>query len=266
MSARQRVDRAALLTGARSRVPSAAVNPLLPAEPPDPFTARPVDPATVTGTDAERLAVFEAAMEAARGTAEHSLRASRARFVIEAGTALRGIRDQGLHLVTHPSFEDYVQGRWQMDRTRAYQLIDACPAMLALSKIFDTPPVESQARALAPVLARHGEDAVRIVVDTARQESGKVTAASVSRAAGRLGYIPEQADGGPGEDAPPPGPDTLGELREALAVLRKADRLLSNGTLALALTQDRDAASGIAREAAQTARRITARMERNAGH
>jgi hypothetical protein len=251
VSARPRVNRAALLTGARSRVAAPAANPLLPAEPavPDPFAPKPVDPATVTGTDAERLAAFEAAIDAAKETAGNSLKAARARFVVEAGTALRAIRDEGggLYKVTHATFEEYISQRWDMDRTRAYQLIDAAPVMLVMSKIFDTAPVESQARVLAPVLEAHGETAVREVVAAVRQTGEKVTAKAIRDAADRLNYVPRPALAPAGEDdteADPPAEHTpeqaraLVRLEQGLAALRGAHRALRGRVIADALEAD----------------------------
>jgi hypothetical protein len=215
VSTRPRVDRAALLTGARSRVATPAANPLLPAEPDDPFTPRPIDPATVTGTAAERLTAFEAAMDRASEAAGQSLRAARARFCIEAGTALRAIHGDDLYRESGAeTFEAYVKTRWGMSRSRAYQLIEAAPAMLAVSKILDTAPVESQALALAPVLQEHGENAAREVVTIAQQETGKVTAAAIKTTAGRLGYVPHPAPAPAAEDDPQTPADAA--LRQAV--------------------------------------------------
>ncbi|MER7488689.1 hypothetical protein ABTY20_22850 [Streptomyces sp. NPDC126497] len=250
-TARSRVDRAALLTGARSRVAAPAVNPLLPAasEAPDPFAPKPLDPAAVTGTAEERLAAFETAIDEAKETAATSLKAARARFVVEAGTALRAIRDEdgGLYKVTHDTFEEYIVGRWGMDRTRAYQLIDAAPAMLVMSKIFDTAPVESQARVMAPVIEAHGETAVREVVAAVKQSGEKVTAAALRAAAVRMHYIPEQPAAGPGAartDDDPPAEHTpeqaraLVRLEQGLAALRGAHRALRGRVIADALDAD----------------------------
>jgi hypothetical protein len=246
-TARPRVDRAALLTGARSRVAAPAVNPLLPAQPetPDPFAPRPLDPAAVTGTDEQRLAAFEAAISEAQETAAGSLKAARARFVVEAGTALRAIRDDTLFRLTHETFEDYIRQRWDMDRTRAYQLIDAAPVMLVMSKIFDTAPVESQARALAPVLAAHGEVAVREVVAAARQSGDKVTVKAIRGAADRLNYLPPPApapaEGQPAEPVTEHTPEqarALVRLEQGLAALRGAHRALRGRVIADALEAD----------------------------
>lgn len=246
MSARPRVNRAALLTGARSRVDAPAVNPLLPAAPeaPDPFAPKPLDPATVTGTAAERLAAFEAAIDEAKDTAAGSLKAARARFVVETGTALRAIRDDDLFKLSHETFDAYITGRWDMDRTRAYQLIDAAPVMLVMSKIFDTAPVESQARVLAPVLEAHGESAVREIVAAARQSGSKVTAKAIRDAADRLNYVPppppavEAAPAEPVTEHTPEQARALVRLEQGLAALRGAHRALRGRVIPDALAAD----------------------------
>ena len=250
MSTQERIDRAALLRGPRSRGDAPAVNPLLPAEPqtPDPFTPQPLDPDTVTGTAEERLAAFEAAIDAAKDTAATSLKAARARFVMEAGTALRAIRDEdgGLYKVTHETFEDYIRQRWDMDRTRAYQLIDAAPAMLVMSKIFDTAPVESHARAMAEVIDNHGETAVREVVAAVKQSGEKITVATLKAAAVRMKYLPKQPDHGPGDsrtadpatEHTPEQARALVRLEQGLAALRGAHRALRGSVVPDALAAD----------------------------
>lgn len=250
MSARERVNRAALLTGGRSRVEAPLVNPLLPSVPEvaDPFAPQPLDPATVTGTTEEKLATFERAIDEAKETAGRTLKAARARFVVEAGTALRAIRDEdgGLYKVTHATFEDYIASRWEMDRTRAYQLIDAAPAMLVMSKIFDTAPVESQARVLAPVLDTRGPEAVREVVAAVKTSGEKITAATLKAAADRLGYIPEQAPAPEDEPDDPPTEHTpeqalaVVRLEQGLAALRVAHKALRGTVVPDALAADRE--------------------------
>jgi hypothetical protein len=259
MSKRERINRAALLTGSRSQVASRTADPFRPAEPADPFAAHPIDPATVTGTDAERLAAFEAAMERATAAADENLRAARARFAIEAGTALRAIQTDGLHRAAgHPSFEAYAKSRWQMSRSRAYQLMDAAPVMAVVSKILDAAPVESQAVAVAPVLIQHGEDAVRKVVEQVRQESGKLTAKTLTETARRLGYIPEQD----GQEEPkrtperPSGAAAVARLELAVDALRKSMHELHAGILSPALISEHPTEAERCRELAREAARI----------
>lgn len=235
--------------------------PVVPAQP-DPFAPQPVDPSTVTGTPAQRLAVFEAAIDRAKETAGTTLKAARARFVVEAGTALRAIRDEdgGLYKATHATFEDYIAARWDMDRSRAYQLIDAAPVMLVMSKIFDTAPVESHARVLAPVYEGHGEPGVREVVAAVRITGEKVTAAAIREAAGRLNYLPPPAT--PSDEAPPPVDHTamqaraLVRLEQGLAALRTAHRALRGRVIPDAVTADQEHGSELVAEVADLAAKI----------
>jgi hypothetical protein len=231
----------------------------------DPFAPKPLDPATVTGTAEERLAAFEAAIDEAKETAGNSLKAARARFVVEAGTALRAIRDEdgGLYKGSYETFEDYVTRRWDMDRSRAYQLIDAAPAMLTMSKIFDTAPVESQARAVIPVLESHGEAAVQEIVASLRTAGEKVTAKSLTDAGRRLGYIPEQPSAD--EDEKPAGPATehtpdqalaIIRLERGLSALRVAHKALRGTVVPDALAADRERGLELAQQVADIAAKI----------
>ncbi|MYW04084.1 hypothetical protein [Streptomyces sp. SID3343] len=151
--------------------------------------ARVVDPTAVTGTLAEQLAVYEAAIDAAHETARSTLAAAKARYVVEAGTALREIRDRGLYKLTHADLESYCEERHGITRARIYQIIDAAPVMIAMSKFLDTPLVESHARVLEPVMRAHGVDAARELVARV-QDAGKVTAAALKQARRDAGYEP----------------------------------------------------------------------------
>lgn len=231
----------------------------------DPFVPQPVDPAKVTGSAADRLAAFEAAIDRAKERAGTTLKAARARFVVEAGTALRAIRDEdgGLYKVTHETFEDYITDRWDMDRTRAYQLIDAAPVMLVMSKIFDTAPVESHARVLAPVLEGHGEPAVREVVAAAKTaQAGKVTAAAIREAATRLKYlqVPVQPTAVEREtlsvDHTAVQARALVRLEQGLAALKVAHRALRGRVIPDAVAADHSHGSELVGEVADLARKI----------
>lgn len=261
--AEQRVSRTALLLGGRAAAGDGAVNPLLPAVPDDPFAPQPVDPDTVRGSAEQRLAAFEAAIDRAKETAGTTLKAARARFVVEAGTALRAIRDEdgGLYKVTHETFEEYIGARWDMDRSRAYQLIDAAPVMLVMSKIFDTAPVESHARVLAPVFQGHGEPAVREVYAAVRTTGEKVTAAAIREAADRLHYLPPPADDEPDTSLPtehtPGEARALVRLEQGLAALRGAHRALRGRVIPDAVVADRTRGSELVAQVADLAGKIS---------
>jgi hypothetical protein len=231
----------------------------------DPFAPKPLDPAAVTGTAEERLAAFEAAIDEAKETAGQTLKAARARFVVEAGTALRAIRDEdgGLYKVTHATFEEYIAARWDMDRSRAYQLIDAAPAMLVMSKIFDTAPVESQARAALPALESHGEAAVKEIVVALRTAGEKVTAKTITETGRRLGYIPDPAPAPEDEktaDLPtehtPQEALAVVRLEQGLAALRVAHKALRGTVVPDALAADHERGLELAKQVASLAAKI----------
>ncbi|MGW2213235.1 hypothetical protein [Streptomyces sp. NPDC001781] len=242
---------------------SGATTPAAPAL--DPFAPQPVDPATVTGTAEERLKAFEAAIDRAKETAGTTLKSARARFVVEAGTALRAIRDEdgGLYKVTHATFEDYISARWDMDRSRAYQLIDAAPVMRVMSKIFDAAPVESHARVLAPVMEDHGEPAVREVVVAVRTTGEKVTAEAIREAVGRLGYarVPVQPTAADAEPLPVDHTAVqaraLVRLEQGLAALKVAHRALRGRVIPDAVAADAAHGSELVAEVADLAGKIS---------
>ena len=72
------------------------------------------------------------------------------RAFYEAGTALRGLRDQKLYRSTHRTFEEYCYERFGMQRAYPYRLMDAASVVDNLSPIGDIlPTTESQCRPLA---------------------------------------------------------------------------------------------------------------------
>ena len=183
--------------------------------------ARPIVAADVTGTPAEQLRAYEAAIESANETAQQTLSAARARYVIEAGTALREIRDRELYLVTHGSVETYVEQRWGMSRTRAYELIGAAPLMLALSEISDTPVIESQVRVLAPVLRSDRPALAGELLDRVRRDGGgKVTAKALKKAVKDAGFTTARTTA-----APKPAAHTAGHRTPVERLAAAQERL-----------------------------------------
>lgn len=68
----------------------------------------------------------------------------------EAVKALKELRDKKLYRSTHQTFEDYVVGRFGMQRAHAYRLINAAVVIENLSPIGDILPItESQCREIA---------------------------------------------------------------------------------------------------------------------
>lgn len=99
----------------------------------------------------------------------------------KVGIALSRIRDQRTYRATHATFEDYVQQRWFMSKTRAYQLIESGFVADQMSTIVDVPQIENegQARALAPIVKESGPEAAAKVLRDVEATDGKITAAGI---------------------------------------------------------------------------------------
>jgi 16S rRNA G966 N2-methylase RsmD len=100
------------------------------------------------------------------------------------GNALLTIRDQRLYLDHYDNFEDYCHARWEMPRSRAYQLMSAAQVAEALSKKLDNghmPKNEAQYRALWPLVNRPEEMAATIT-ELQEEHGDRLTAETVRMA------------------------------------------------------------------------------------
>jgi len=85
---------------------------------------------------------------------------------LATGSALKEIRTEKLYREGYKTFEAYVKDRWGIDRSRAYQLIDASDLKADLSTIVDKNPkadevkTEGQLRELASVPAESLADVI----------------------------------------------------------------------------------------------------------
>jgi hypothetical protein len=99
---------------------------------------------------------------------------------IEVGTALKEINESRIYLLTHPSFESYLNDRWGMSRGHAYRLIDTGQIAAAVSPIGDINA--AQARELVPLYRREGLTAVQDVWQNLLATNKRVTAVRVREA------------------------------------------------------------------------------------
>jgi hypothetical protein len=82
---------------------------------------RTVDQQTGEITEVQQLtAVEQADLARCETTIEKGYQA-----FIEVGAALIEVRDKKLYRVQYPTFADYIEQRWKISRSRAYQLITA---------------------------------------------------------------------------------------------------------------------------------------------
>jgi preprotein translocase subunit SecD len=98
---------------------------------------------------------------------------------IEVGRALLEIRDGRLYRLTHDTFEDYCQERWDMSRRYANMLVAAADVVDDLGTTVPKPQNESQVRPLTKLPETQRAAAWKEAVETA--PNGKVTAAHVEK-------------------------------------------------------------------------------------
>ncbi|WP_028475945.1 hypothetical protein [Nocardia sp. CNY236] len=108
-----------------------------------------------------------------------------------AGRALQIVRDGRLYRDTHETFDQYVEQRWDMQRSYAHKLIRAWPLADRLHPM--APAInEGQIRELLPVAVEHGDDAAVTVYTTIADGIGtRVTAARLREA---VALLPEHFD------------------------------------------------------------------------
>jgi hypothetical protein len=106
------------------------------------------------------------------------------------GRALQIVRDGRLYRDEYASFDDYVEQRWDMQRSYAHKLIRAWPLAAKLHPM--APGInEGQIRELLPVVAEHGDEAAVTVYATLAASEVKITAGKLRAAAA---VLPERFD------------------------------------------------------------------------
>lgn len=140
---------------------------------------------------------------------------------VAVGRALTEIRDGELYKATHSTFEGYCRERWDMGKSRVYQLIEASTVVENVHNCGQPPANEAQVRELAKVDPRQQEEVWVEVLQTA--PSGVVTAKHVADVVAKRLPSPKQ------EDADPCAPSesdllatALGSCIAALTALRRA--------------------------------------------
>jgi phage N-6-adenine-methyltransferase len=120
---------------------------------------------------------------------------------VEVGEALQAIRDGRLYRAQYATFEDYCQGRWNVERRHAYRLMDAAGVVQNVSNWTQTiPATESQARPLTNLDPDQQREVWQAAVESA--PNGRVTAAHVERTKQRIAYGDFDDGWGDYEDEP----------------------------------------------------------------
>ena len=97
------------------------------------------------------------------------------RGYVEAGEALRTIRDARLYRETHGTFEDYCRERWGWNRNRADQLITSAATSLQLEGSGAPAPAnEAQARELVGLPADEAAHIMRTAAETGQNITARI--------------------------------------------------------------------------------------------
>ena len=109
------------------------------------------------------------------------------RGYVEAGEALRTIRDARLYRETHGTFEDYCRERWGWTRMRAHQLIEASDVNNCLQELGAPAPAnEGQARELVGLPAETAAQIMRTAAETGQTITARVIRETRVQIAGSL--------------------------------------------------------------------------------
>jgi hypothetical protein len=154
---------------------------------------------------------------------------------VEVGQALYDIREEKLYRDAHATFEAYCTARWELSRSRAYQLIDAAEVRQGLSTIVDILPAnEAQTRPLTTIDCEQVGDVWQEVIEKApKDEAGEpvITAKHVEETVKHWQEADEPYTEPEGDDEPPEEPeppadqfgtvwsdDAYGDVLEAAAI------------------------------------------------
>ena len=159
---------------------------------------------------------------------------------VDVGQALLAIRAQRLYRQDYTTFEEYLQQRWDLGQSRAYQLMDAAGVVTNLqsSTIVELPSNEAQARPLTSLPPAQQVEVWQETVKTA--PAGKVTAKHVQATVKRVkGASTAPKSSKPNAQAPapqrPPRQRVQDGLFGVLAMVKDEDAWTILGELARAL-------------------------------
>lgn len=95
------------------------------------------------------------------------------RTFVDVGNALAEIKERKLYRLGHKTFDDYVRERWQMGKSRAYQLISAATTAKNLSTVVDIPAPENerQMRPLSQLAPERRAEAWQKAAERAGEET-----------------------------------------------------------------------------------------------
>jgi N6-adenosine-specific RNA methylase IME4 len=115
----------------------------------------------------------------------------------EVGNALIQIRDSRLYREQYSTFEEYCQGRWQLERRRAYQLMDTSLVFNNVKNFSHLPANEAQTQPLVSLEPDEQRLAWAAVIEAVGND--KITAKDVTLQVKRMKHVKEALNKSPDE-------------------------------------------------------------------
>lgn len=141
----------------------------------------------------------------------------------EVGYALMRIRELKLYLLSHPTFEAYIEDRWDYSRQYGHRLIAAAETIDNLSPIGRAPENERQVRLLTKLEPEDQRTVWSRVIELSRTETGgRITARLVNKALQE--YRAENEAGGNADEAGQAGEQNT-EATEEMKALEAYGRI-----------------------------------------
>lgn len=170
--------------------------------------------APLSPTEKQILTEYEAVIERGKNT------------FVEVGHALLEIRDKRLYREKFKTFEDYCQIKWQFNRQRGAQLINAAIEVTSLPPELSTMVNnERAARALAEVPAENKAEVVREAATTGAVTSGSIAKAAEKVAEAKNGGKPEVPVDATGYPIPEPALTYWNRAIEVAALLKEVSNV-----------------------------------------
>jgi hypothetical protein len=164
------------------------------------------DLAPLTKADLSQLARHEKTIEQGVGA------------FIAVGIALAAIREGKLYRANHKTFADYCKARWDFDRQRAYQLIQAAKVGENVKNSGQSPP--RRAAVAEELVSLPAEDQAEALQEAREEADGEPTAAEVRRVVQRRQNPDAEEDYGDTRDDPP-APSLAQAMEDFILAWRK---------------------------------------------
>lgn len=120
------------------------------------------------------------AVQSARKTELETIIKNGVQSFREVGEALAEVKASGLYRDEYGTFEDYCRDKWNLSRSRGYQLIEAANIARNVSKILDI-PTDTAAREFVKASPKDQKKAARAIAKSGKRATAKNVKAAVEK-------------------------------------------------------------------------------------